>query len=138
MEKSSQSEKQRDDTWNMRVKNGMSADLEPMQCDVIRIRRNSQGTLTTEENTLTTKRDAFMLIGIRTTLTDSKVFQVTSHIVGLVVLFAEIPIHLLSMHQTYSLLTCTRIPCRGSHCENGHVRCCIYTSPSVAADCCQL
>ena len=30
--------------------------------------------------------DAFMLIGIRTTLTDSQVFQVTSHIVGLVVL----------------------------------------------------
>ena len=68
-------------------------------------------------------RDAFMLIGIITTLTDSQVFQVTSHIVGLVVLCAEIPIHLLSMHQTYSLLTCTRIPCRGSHCENGRVRC---------------
>ena len=46
--------------------------------------------------------DAFMLIGIRTTLTDSQVFQVTSHIVWLVVLCAEIPIHLLSKHQTYS------------------------------------
>ena len=57
-----------------------------------------------------------------------QVFQVTSHIVGLVVLCAEIPIHLLSMHQTYSLLTCTIVPCRGSHCENGRVRCCIYTS----------
>ena len=65
--------------------------------------------------------DAFMPIGIRTTLTDSQVFQVTSHIVGLVVLCAEIPIHLLSKHQTYSLLTCTRIPCGGSHCENGRV-----------------
>ena len=73
-----------------------------------------------------TLRDAFMMIGIRTTLTDSHVFQVTSHIVGLVVLCAEIQIHLLSMHQTYSLLTCTRIPCRGSHCKNGRVRCCIY------------
>ena len=60
MEKSSQSEKQRDDTWNMRVKNGMSADLEPMQCDVIRARKNSQGTLTTEENTLTTKQQCVM------------------------------------------------------------------------------
>ena len=59
--------------------------------------------------------DAF--IGIRTTLTDFQVFQVTSHIVGLVVLCAQIPIHLLSMHQTYSLSTCTRIPCRGSRCE---------------------
>ena len=62
--------------------------------------------------------DAFMPIGIRTTLTDSQVFQVTSHIVGLVVLCAEIPIHLLSKHQTCSLLTCTRIPCGGSHCLN--------------------
>ena len=66
--------------------------------------------------------DAFMPIGIRTTLTDSQVFQVTSHIVGLVVLRAEIPIHLLSKHRTYSLLTCTRILCRGSHCENCRVR----------------
>ena len=24
-------------------------------------------------------------------------------------------------------LTCTRIPCRGSYCENGRVRCCIHT-----------
>ena len=40
--------------------------------------------------------DAFMPISIRTTLTDSQVFRVTSHIVGLVVLCAEVPIHLLS------------------------------------------
>ena len=62
--------------------------------------------------------DAFMLTGIKTTLTDSEVFQVTSHIVGLVVLYAEIPIHLLSMHQTFSFVTWTRLPCRGSHCLN--------------------
>ena len=66
--------------------------------------------------------DAFMLIGI----------------VGLIVLCAEVPVHLLSMHQTYSLLTCTRIPCGGSHCEN--LTCEVWRShlPSVAADCCQL
>ena len=29
-------------------------------------------------------------------------------------------------------LTCTRIPCRDSHCENGLVRCCLYTN------CCSL
>ena len=29
-------------------------------------------------------------------------------------------------NQAYSLLTCTRSPCRDSHCENGRVRCCIY------------
>ena len=29
-------------------------------------------------------------------------------------------------------LTCTRIPCRGSHCENGRVRCCICMSANWA------
>ena len=47
--------------------------------------------------------DAFMPIGITTTLTDSQVFQVTSHTVGLLVLCAEIPIHLLLKYQTCSL-----------------------------------
>ena len=70
-------------------------------------------------------RDAFMLIVIRTTLTDSQVFQVTSHSVGLVVLCAEIPIHLLSMHHTYSLLTCTRFTLRKLTCEV------LYLHPSV-------
>ena len=60
------------------------------------------------------------------------VFRVISHSVGLVVLCAEIPIHLLSTHQTYSLLPFTRIPCRGSHCENGRVRCCIYIMKHLA------
>ena len=77
--------------------------------------------------------DAFMPIGIRTTLTDSQMFQVASHIVGLVILCAEMPIHLLSMHQTYSLLICTKIPCRGSHCLNKFIvrkwtcEVCVYT-----------
>ena len=42
--------------------------------------------------------------------------------------------HLMSMHQTYSLLTCTRIPCRDSHCENGRVRCCIYILTTLGWD----
>ena len=90
------------------------ADLERMQFDVIWTRKNSQGTLTTEENTLTTKELQCMMPSCRlaSELRSQilQVFQVTSHIVGLVVLCAEIPIHLLSMHQTYSLLACTRIP----------------------------
>ena len=87
--------------------NWMSADLEPMQCDVIFTRKNSQGTLTTEENTLTSKELQCMMPSSRLASERRsqiyQVFQVTSHIVGLVVLCAEIPIQLLSMHQTYSL-----------------------------------
>ena len=128
-----------DDAW-------MSADsnlsLEPMQC----VMSSEQGKQSGDANNRrkhtndkgATMHDAFMLIGIRSTLTDSQVFQVTSHIVGLVVLCAEIPIHLSPMHQTSSLLTCTRIPCSGSHCENGRVRWWCSHNRSVAADCCQL
>ena len=29
-------------------------------------------------------------------------------------------------NQFIQFLTCTRIPCRDSHCENGLVRCCLY------------
>ena len=57
-----------------------------------------------------------------TTLTERshvpQVFQVTSHIVG----FRSVPrvvsfiVVAVTIHST---LTCTRIPCRDSHCENG-------------------
>ena len=57
----------------------------------------------------------------------SQVFQVTSHIVGLFALHFVSPIQLLSLYQIIQFLTCTRIPCRDSHCENGLVRCCLYT-----------
>ena len=38
--------------------------------------------------------------------------HVIQHVVGLVALCAELPIHWLSKHQSYSPLICTRIPCR--------------------------
>ena len=34
----------------------------------------------------------------------------------------------------YSILTCTRIPCRDSHCENGSLEVLSSHTPSVAAD----
>ena len=57
----------------------------------------------------------------------SQVFQVTSHIVGLFALHFVSPIQLLSLYQFIQFLTCTRIPCRDSHCENGLMRCCLCT-----------
>ena len=121
---------------------GMSADSNLSQCSVISSEQGKQLRDADNRRKHTndkgdTMHNAFMPIGIRTTLTDSQVFQVTSHIVGLVVLCAEIPIQFLSMHPMYSVLTCTRIPCRGSIRENGREVLYLHT-PSVAADCCQL
>ena len=38
-------------------------------------------------------------------------------------------IQLLSLCQFIQFLTCTRIPHRDARCENGLVRCCLYTPP---------
>ena len=98
---------QRDDTWNMRVKMGRVRTLANAVCYHLNKEKQLRDADNRREHTNdkgATMRDAFMLIAIRATLTDSQVFQVTSHVVGLVVLCAEIPNHLLSMHQTYSLL----------------------------------
>ena len=46
-------------------------------------------------------RDAFMLIGIRTTLTDFHVFQVTSHIVGI--------FELGSLRYQFTCCQCTKL-----------------------------
>ena len=55
-----------------------------------------------------------------------QVFQVISH-VGIFALHFVSPIQLLSLYQFIPFLTCTRILCRDSHCDNGLVRCCLYT-----------
>ena len=39
----------------------------------------------------------------------------------------------LSLYQFIQFLTCTRIPCIVSHCENGLVRCCLYTGHTCAS-----
>ena len=43
-------------------------------------------------------------------------------------------IQLLSLYQFIQFLTCTRIPCRDSHCENGTFEVLSLHTPSVAAD----
>ena len=58
----------------------------------------------------------------------SQVFLVTSHVVGIFALHLVSLIQLLSLYLFSQFLTCTRIPCRDSECENGLVRCCLYTS----------
>ena len=51
--------------------------------------------------------------------------QVIPHVVGLVALCAEFTC--CQCTKLIHFLTCTGIPCRDSHCENGLVRCCLYT-----------
>ena len=58
----------------------------------------------------------------------SQVFQVTSHVVGIFALHFVSPSQLLSLYPFIQFLTCTRIPCRDSHFENGLVRRCLYSS----------
>ena len=47
-----------------------------------------------------------------------QVFQVTSHIVGFRSVLRVVNLSLVAV-TIYSILTCTRIPCTDSHCENG-------------------
>ena len=51
--------------------------------------------------------------------------HVVPHVVGLVALCAEFTC--CQCTKLIYFLTCTGIPCRDSHCENGLVRCCLYT-----------
>ena len=52
-----------------------------------------------------------------------QVFQVTSHIVG----FCTV-LHVVNVAvNIYSILTCTRIPCRVHTAKTGLLRCCLYT-----------
>ena len=53
--------------------------------------------------------------------------QFIQHVVGLVVLCARAQFNCGPCTQLVHFLTCMGIPCRDSHCENGLVRCCLYS-----------
>ena len=61
----------------------------------------------------------------------SQVFQLTSHIFGIFTLHFVSTIQLLYLYYFTQFLTCTRIFCGDSHCENGLVRCCLYRHKRV-------
>ena len=105
-------------------------------------KEDSQGTMTptgNREERLRKTEDLQCMMThalASTTLTErsqmSQVFQVTSYFVELFALHIASPIQLLSLYHFIQFLTCTRIPCRYSHCENGLVRCCLHTSRIVS------
>ena len=67
-----------------------------------------------------------------TTLTCSQVFQVTSHVAGYRSVLRVVNLIVVAV-TIYSILTCTQIPCRDSHCENGSFEVLSLHLPSVAA-----
>ena len=99
-------------------------------------KENSQGTMTLtdnkEERLRKTKDLQCMMahaLASTTVLTDFP--SVSGHFTHLLCLSLCTSCHKFNCcHCTkfIQFLTCTRIPCRDSHCENGLVRCCLYTS----------
>ena len=64
-------------------------------------------------------------IGINHAHMFSKCFRSLHTLLGFALYFVS-SIQLLSLYPFIQFLTCTRIPCRDSHCETGLLRCCLY------------
>ena len=111
--------------------NGMSADLS--QCSVRSYKqgKNSQETLTTEENTLTTK-ELRMMPSCDWHQNYAHRFPSVSVYFSLSFCVPKYQFTCCQCTKLIHFLTCTRIPCRGSHLESGRVRCCIYMSANWA------
>ena len=89
---------------------GMNGDSNLSQTVCVHLNKeNSQGTMTLtdkKEERLQKTKDLQCMMShalASTTLTDSQVFQVTSHTVGLFTLHFVSPIQLLSLYQIYSI-----------------------------------
>ena len=141
MEKSKRS----DATLTVRMKHeddyGMNGDSNLSQSVRASDKEDSQKTttLTGQQRRETTKNEGSSMhddscIGINYAHRFTMCFTSHSHIVGIFALHFVSPIQLLSLYQFIQFLTCTRIPCRDSHCENGSFEVLSFHHPSVAAD----
>ena len=120
---------------------GMNGDSNLSQTVCVHLNKeNSQGTVTLTDNKEerlrknegSSMRDDSHWHQLRSQI--SQVFQVTSHVVGIFALHFGSPIQLLSLYQFIQFLTCTRIPCGDSHCENGSCGVLSLHLPSVTVD----
>ena len=66
-------------------------------------------------------------IGINYAHKVPKCFRSLHTLLGFSLVYFASAIQFLWLQQFIQFLTCTRIPCRDSHCENGTVRCCLNT-----------
>ena len=136
MEKSKRSE----ETLNTRMKHGdddgvnEDSNLSRLELDSVRasIKEDSQRTTTLTGNK---KRDyenegssmhEDSCVGINYAHMFPKCLRSLHTLLGFALYFVSSILMFVAV-TIYSILTCTRIPSRDSHCENGLVKCCLYT-----------
>ena len=100
-------------------------------CDHLNKEKQSRNADTNnkEERLKTNKLSCGSIHSVHESLVDVLVsfhmLQIIPHVVGLVALCAEFSC--CQCTKLIHFLTCTGIPCRDSHFENGRVRCCVDT-----------
>ena len=100
-------------------------------CDHLNKEKQSRDADTNnkEERLKTNKLSCGSIHSVHESLVDVLVsfhmLQVIPHVVGLVAMCAEFTC--CQCTKLIHFLTCTRIPCRDSYCENGLVRCYLYS-----------
>ena len=125
--------------WNMKMTLGWMetqtwAGLSRTVC-VHLTRKTVKRTMTLTDNKeerLTTKNEGSSMhdgscIGINYAHRFPKCFRSFHTLLGFRTLCFVSSVEFLSLYLFTQFLTCTRIPWRDSHCENGLVRCCLYT-----------
>ena len=134
-------------SFNVRMKHeddhGMNGDSNLSQTVCVHLNKeNSQGTMTLTDNKKreTTKMKDLQcmkthpLASTTLTLTCSPSLSGHfTHCLGFALCFVS-SMSILVAVTIYSILTCTRIPCRDSHCENGSCEVLSLHSPSVAVE----
>ena len=123
--------------WYMRVRCGMNVNLsfcQPLsQCSVRTSEQgNSQGTMTPTTRTRDYKKQTSSAVVQSTAFTshwlkNSWISTCFSSLRMLLCLSLCTSCNCCQCTKLIHCLTCTGIPCRVSHCENGLVRCCLYT-----------
>ena len=113
---------------------GMNGDSNLSQTVCVHLNKeNSQGTMTPTDNNEERRQknegssmhDA-SCIGINYAHRFPKCFRSLHTLLGFSLCTSCHQFNCCHCTKFIQFLTCTRIPCRDSHCENGLVRCCLY------------
>ena len=133
MEKSKRSEATLRVRRNHEDDHGMNGDSNLSQTVCVYLNKeNSQGTMTLTTRKRDYKTNKLSCGSIHSVhesldvLVSFFMLQFIAHVVVLVALFFCQQFNCCQCTKIIHFLTCTGIPCRDSHCENGLVRCCLY------------
>ena len=135
MDKSKRSEATLTARMNHEDDHGMNGDSNLSQTVCVHLNKeNSQGTMTLTDNKeegLQKKEGSSMYdascIGINYAHRFPKCFRSLQTLLGFSLCTSCHKFNCCHCTKFVQFLTCTRIPCRDSHCENGLVRCCLYS-----------